>query len=56
MNLILLMLQLKIVKIQLYVVYVHYMLNIVDVLKKFFFQFLHEYMLIILVFYFQVLQ
>jgi hypothetical protein len=52
MDLILLMLQWKIVKNLLFVVYVRYMWNIVDVLERFFFQFLREYMLIILVFSF----
>ena len=55
MDLILLMLQLKIVENLLFVVYVHYMLNIVDELKQFFFQFLYLHRLIILVFYFQAL-
>jgi hypothetical protein len=55
MDLILLTLQWKIVKILLFVVYVNYRLNIVDVLKIFFVRFLREYMLIILVFCFRVL-
>ncbi len=54
MDRILLMLQLKIGENLLFVGYVCYKWNIVDGLKRFFCQFLLEYKLIILVFYFQV--